>query len=129
MSKFKISADYWESLNEPERLFIQSNVHSHGVQYCKRIITLARNFPKWDDIVNFSHYIKDKTASLYVNVWIVFNDGKIIGTIHKTDNIGVSERIEIKTPNGYIPVWHNLQSANPKKGLVLSYINDQSERV
>lgn len=120
---FRISATYWNSLNETERLFMQSNANSHGVQYCKRIISLAKNFPECDDIVNFSHYVKDQTAPLYVNVWIVFREGQIMGLIHKTDTIGVSERIEVNTPNGYTSVWHNLQSPNPKKGLITSYFN------
>lgn len=123
MSTFRISASYWNNLNENERLFIQQNVHSHGVQYCKRIISLVRHFPEWDDVVNFSHYIKDKTAPLYSNVWVICKQGKVIGVIQKTDNIGVSERIDIKTSKGFETVWHNLQSANPKKGLVSSFFN------
>ena len=123
MSTFRISASYWNNLNENERLFIQQNVASHGVQYCKRIISLVRHFPEWDDVVNFSHYINDQTAPLYINMWIIFHKGVIVGLIQKTDNIGMSEKIEIKTTNGYKTIWHNLQSANPKKGLVSSFFN------
>ena len=49
---FKISTKYWQSLNDNEKYFLQTNAINHGVQYCKRILTLTNNSFEWDYNMN-----------------------------------------------------------------------------
>lgn len=125
MAQIKVSLAYWNSLSEKEKIFLQQYAHDYGVRYCKRIITLARNF-RYDEIANFSEYTKNKDnvtklASRYV--WVIFRSGKMIGTISKCEGYGISEKITIKTDGKIHEVWNNFYNPNPKREVILQINN------
>lgn len=114
---FKISTRYWNSLSEKEQMFLKYNAATVGVQQCKRIITLANiAFPEWDDIVDFKHY-EGKNSIIPGRHWVVFNNGRILGLIHKVDGFGVTEWIQVKAVQGYKEVWTNYAQRNPPKNI------------
>ena len=106
MANFRISASYWNGLQDWQREFIQMYVGSHGVQYCKRILTMAGKFSGVSLIVNASAYC-EKGAKMAVNNWLIFAGDKLVGMVAKYDSIGISERIYKKDSNGFTEVWNN----------------------
>lgn len=121
MAAVKISASYWEKCNEVERKYLSNYAWRRGVQTCKRVISLARSFGKYDDIVCFSEYQQTVGRKILCqNCWIIFLDGVCLGYVTKTDNIGISERIHIKQGDSFVEVWNNWSKKNPPKN-VLKY--------
>lgn len=121
MAAVKISSSYWEKCNDVERKYLSHYAWKRGVQTCKRVISLARSFGKYDDIVCFSEYQRTDAQKLMCqNTWMVFHDGACLGYVTKTDNIGISERIHIKQCGKFVEVWNNWDKKNPPKN-VLKY--------
>lgn len=119
MKAIKISESYWNKLSEKEKRFIQENVYSFNLQYCKRVISIAKMF-NYTEIVNLSKYQKDDLAkSLSGSVWLIFRDGQMIGKITKSYGFGITERIFLNLGNSMIEVWNNFTETNPKKEVVL----------
>lgn len=43
MAGIKISASYWNGLEDWQREFLQMYAYTHGVRYCKRILSMRAN--------------------------------------------------------------------------------------
>lgn len=128
MSKntFKISASYWNSLSMKEQIFLRKYACQDGVAYCKRILTLAKNFGDYSEIVKASEYYQmdDGIASMaYNSAYVILKSNNPIGLIQKSyDNMGISERIKVFNRNGWTNVWHNFYQKNPNKNLISNAI-------
>ena len=106
MANFRISASHWNGLQDWQREFLQMYASTHGVRYCKRILSMAGKFSGVSLIVNASAYC-EKGAKMAVNNWLIFAGNKLVGMVAKYDSIGISERIYKKEPDGFTEVWNN----------------------
>ena len=114
----RISAKYWEGLDDKSKSFIKENISFHDLRNLKRVLTLASLFD-WDAIDNET---KETGNILSSNIWRIKKEGKSIAAIYKANNIGVSERIYLYN-GGFTEVWNDLTSKNPGKKLI-SLINE-----
>ena len=118
---FKISKRYWDSLTEKEQLFLRMYASQYGVSYCKRILTLAKNFGDYSGIILAREYYQMDNGIntiAFSSAFIVLKLGNPIGLIQKSyDNIGISERIRIYNGNGCPEIWNNYYKINPPKAL------------
>lgn len=106
MANIKISASYWNGLHDWQREFLQMYAYTHGIRYCKRILSMAGKFSGVSLIVNASAYCEEG-AKMAVNNWLIFAGEKLVGMVAKYDSIGISERIYVKESNGFTEVWNN----------------------
>ena len=114
----RISAKYWEGLDEKSQSFIKENISSNDLRNLKRVLTLAGLFD-WDAIVND----KKETGDIFgSHIWRIKKEGKTIAAIYKANNIGISERIYLYN-EGFTEIWNDFASKNPGKKVV-SLINN-----
>lgn len=117
MGIIKVSAKYWETLSEKEKLFLRNNVYDYGLIYCKRLITLLR-LMGGDDIQDFKRYKNNNP--IYSGNFAIFLNGKLYGLIYKSvlGGYGITERIKLKEESGeFREVWNNWAQRNPAKRL------------
>jgi hypothetical protein len=114
----KISKKYWDSLNEKQKEFLSIYAHSRGVQYCKRILTLAKVFKNWDNLVCADAYLEGIYKIYARNSWIIFNENKMIGLISKTEGYGITERVCKKEPSDFVEIWNNWNTKKPKFNII-----------
>ena len=80
MANIKISASYWNGLEDWERDFLQMYAYTHGVRYCKRILSMAGKFSGVTLIVNASAYCEEG-AKMAVNNWLIFAGAELVGMV------------------------------------------------
>lgn len=109
MKELKVSAKYWQNLNEPGRRALSDLAYKYGVRYSKRVITLAlKYFPTFTDIAPLSYYKPNLPTYFTAGVFLIIDENsEILGTIHKRECIGVSERVNQKIGTEYREIWHN----------------------
>lgn len=108
MRKLKVSAAYWDSLNAAGQKALCDLAYKYGVQYTKRIITLANKyFPAFTDIAPLSYYKPELPPLFTSGVFIVAVDGEVLGTISKISGIGITERVRRRENGKYTEIWNN----------------------
>ncbi len=108
MRQLKVSAAYWDSLNAAGQKVLCDLAYKYGVQYTKRIITLANKyFPAFTDIAPLAYYKPDLPLIFTNGVFIAIRDGEIMGTIHKISGIGITERVSRRENGKYVEIWNN----------------------
>lgn len=109
MKQLKVSAAYWNSLNAVSQKALSDLAYKYGVQYAKRIISLAnKHFPTFSDIAPLAHYKPEIPSYLTNGVFIVIDgNGLILGIIQKGAGIGITERVKRRENGEYHEIWHN----------------------
>lgn len=109
MKQLKVSAAYWNDLNAAAQKALGELAHKCGLQYAKRVITLANKyFPAFADIAPLAYYKPETPAYLTNGVFIAIDGkGAILGTIQKGVGIGITERVKRYDGGNYREIWHN----------------------
>lgn len=108
MKQIKVNATYWNSLTEAAQKALSDLAYKYGLQYAKRVITLAsKHFPTFSDIAPLAYYRPEIPAYLTNGVFIAIDNGAILGTIQKGAGIGITERVKKHNNGNYIEIWHN----------------------
>lgn len=109
MKQLKVSAAYWNGLNAAAQKALSDLGYKYGLQYAKRIISLAsKHFPAFADIAPLAYYKPEIPAYLTAGVFIAIDDkGAILGTIQKGAGIGITERVKLHQGGEYREIWHN----------------------
>lgn len=113
---FKISSNYWNKLQPKEKFFLQVYACKFGVRYCKRIISLSRYLPEWDDITNYNEIETNESYKLILpDYWVVTRNNKVVGMIYKGSGGEISEKIDLKRGDNWVNLWNNRSSKNPSR--------------
>ena len=109
MKQLKVSAAYWNSLNTAAQKALSDLAYKYGLQYAKRVISLAsKYFPAFSDIAPLAYYKPEISAYLTNGVFIAIDcNGAILGTIQKGAGIGITERVKRHEGGEYREIWHN----------------------
>lgn len=107
--QIKVSAAYWNSLNTAAQKALSDLAYKYGLQYTKRVITLANKyFPSFADLAPLSYYKPELPDYLTMGVFIAIDaDGAILGAIQKGAGIGITERVKRHEGGEYREIWHN----------------------
>lgn len=108
MRQLKVSAAYWDSLNHAGKKALSDLAYKYGIQYSKRIITLAnKHFPTFTDIAPLAYY-KPELPIIYTSgVFVAIRENEILGTISKTSGYGITERVSRHENGKYTEIWNN----------------------
>ena len=109
MKQLKVSAAYWNGLNAAAQKALGDLAYKYGLQYAKRVITLAsKYFPAFADIAPLAYYKPEIPTYLTNGVFIAIDSkGAILGTIQKGAGIGITERVKRHEGGEYREIWHN----------------------
>lgn len=109
MKQLKVSAAYWNGLNAAAQKALSDLGYKYGLQYAKRIISLAsKYFPAFADLAPLTYYKPELSAYLTGGVFIAIDEkGAILGTIQKGAGIGITERVKRHERGEYREIWHN----------------------
>ena len=107
MKQIKVSAAYWNSLNAAAQKALSDLVYKYGLQYAKRVISLAsKYFPSFADLAPLAYYKPELPDYLTGGVFIAIDaDGTILGAIQK--GAGITERVKRHDGGEYREIWHN----------------------
>lgn len=110
MKELKVSAAYWNGLNTAAKNALSDLAYKYGVQYAKRVITLAsKHFPTFETLAPLSYYRPNLPEVLTYGVFIAIDGrGAILGTVQKSYGVGITERVKRHETNGkYTEIWNN----------------------
>lgn len=109
MKQLKVSAAYWNGLNAAAQKALSDLGYKYGLQYAKRIISLAsKHFPAFADLAPLAYYKPELPAYLTGGVFIAIDGkGAILGTIQKGAGLGITERVKCHERGEYREIWHN----------------------
>ena len=109
MQTIKVSAAYWNRLNTAAQKALSDLAYKYGLQYAKRVISLAsKYFPAFSDIAPLAYYRPEIPTYLTNGVFIAIDDkGTILGSIQKGAGIGITERVKRHEGGEYREIWHN----------------------
>lgn len=78
MKQLKVSANYWNSLTTAAQSALSDLAYKYGLQYAKRVITLAsKHFPTFSDIAPLAYYRPEIPAYLTNGVFIATDGGNV----------------------------------------------------
>lgn len=108
MKQLKVSASYWNSLNDAGQKALSDLAYKYGVRYSKRIITLANKyFAEFTDIAPLSYYKPESHSMFTHGVFLAIKDHAILGIIQKTEGYGITERVKRRENGTYTEIWNN----------------------
>lgn len=108
MQTIKVSANYWNSLTTAAQTALSDLAYKYGLQYAKRIITIAnKHFPTFTDIAPLAYYSPEIPAYLTNGVFVAIDNGAMLGIIQKGAGIGITERVKKHDKGNFLEIWHN----------------------